>query len=267
MKQFRFWHRIILTCGSLFLILTGLVLLMPAVLPMLPFVKWDMDAILLSKWTKLGLMTIGVLDSLFAMYLFTIPHQFTIRRKDFVIQQTENGELRIAVVAIKNLVKKCVDMHEEVSLSHMRIQNGRGGVTVDLSISLANNIIIPLAVSSLQKKIKQYLQASSGIEVKEVRVAVETAKEATNNSPYLVKEEAAAEAELPSKEKKQPIHQRLFKRDDAQPAPLPEAPVEETAEVTVEAAATEEIPAEVIETPVEENTEIAEPAQEEETNE
>lgn len=266
MKQFRFWHRIILTCGSLFLILTGLVLLLPAVLPMLSFVKVDMDAILLSKWTKLGLMLMGVVDILFAMYLFTIPHKFVIRRKDFVIQQTENGELRIAVVAIKNLVKKCVDMHEEVSLSHMRIHNSRGGVTVDLSISLANNIIIPLAVSSLQKKIKQYLQASSGIEVKEVRVAVETAKEAANNSPYMVKDDAAAEAELPTKEKKQPIHQRLFKRDDAQPAPLPEAPEAEQPE-TIETPAAEETPAEEIETPVEENTENAVQAQEEENNE
>ena len=123
MKQFRFWHRIILTCGSLFLILTGLVLLMPAVLPMLSFVKLDMNAILLSKWTKLGLMAIGLVDILYAMYLFTIPHKFTIRRKDFVIQQTENGELRIAVVAIKNLVQKCVDMHEEVQVSSMRINN------------------------------------------------------------------------------------------------------------------------------------------------
>ena len=43
MKQFRFWHRIILTCGSLFLILTGLVLLMPAVLPMLPVLPVPAD--------------------------------------------------------------------------------------------------------------------------------------------------------------------------------------------------------------------------------
>lgn len=262
MKQFRFWHRLILFVGALLVILTGVALMLP-----LFFKEINVAELLSKQWVQIICYVVAALDILFGLYLFTVPHKFTIRRKDFVIRQTENGELRIAVVAIKNLVKKCVDAHEEVTLNSMRIHNVRDGVTVDLSISLANNIIIPLAVSSLQKKIKQYLQASSGIEVKEVRVAVETAKEATNNSPYLVKEEAAAEAELPSKEKKQPIHQRLFKRDDAQPAPLPEAPVEETAEVTVEAAAAEEIPAEVIETPVEENTEIAEPAQEEETNE
>lgn len=273
MKQFRFWHRMILSFGAIFLILTGIALVLPALLPLLPFIQVDMAAVLASKWTKLALLVIGTVDVLIALYLFTIPHKFTIRRRDFVIQQTENGELRIAVVAIKNLVQKCVDMHEEVQLSSMRIHNSRGGVTISLNIALANNIIIPLAVSSLQKQIKQYLLASSGIEVREVRVAVETAREVANNSPYLVNAESAAEQETAAtaKDKKQPIHQRLFKRD-AEPATLPTAPEAPAPE----AAPAEEAPAE--ETPVEEiqaeeesapaeNTEIAQTAQEEETNE
>ena len=168
----------------------------------------------------------------------------------------------MSAIEVKNLVKKCVDAHEEVTLNSMRIHNVRDGVTVDLSISLANNIIIPLVVSSLQKKVKQYLQTSSGIEVKEVRVAVETAKDAANYSPYMVKDENAAEAEETAavKEKKQPIHQRLFKRD-AEPAILPEAPTEAIVEAAEEAAEelTEEIPAAVEET-TEEATEIIEEA-------
>ena len=151
----------------------------------------------------------------------------------------------------------------------MRIHNVRDGVTVDLSISLANNIIIPLVVSSLQKKVKQYLQTSSGIEVKEVRVAVETAKDAANFSPYMVKDEAAENEEAqPVKEKKQPIHQRLFKRD-AEPATLPEAPVETVAEAAEEAVEEipEEIPAAAEETMEEMETETIEENQEEETNE
>ena len=270
MKQFRFWHRLILFVGALFVILTGV-----ALLPL--FIKEINVADLMAKqWMQIICYVVAGIDILFGLYLFTIPHKFTIRKKDFVTRQTENGELRIAVVAIKNLVKKCVDAHEEVTLNSMRIHNVRDGVTVDLSISLANNIIIPLVVSSLQKKVKQYLQTSSGIEVKEVRVAVETAKDAANYSPYMVKDENAAEAEETAavKEKKQPIHQRLFKRD-AEPAILPEAPTEAIVEAAEEAAEelTEEIPAAVEET-TEEATEIIEEAietieenQEEETNE
>lgn len=267
MKQFRFWHRLILVVGALLTILTGVALLLP-----LFFKEINVAELLSKQWVQIICYVVAALDILFGLYLFTVPHKFTIRKKDFVIRPTENGELRIAVVAIKNLVKKCVDAHDEVTLNSMRIHNVRDGVTVDLSISLANNIIIPLVVSSLQKKVKQYLQTSSGIEVKEVRVAVETAKDAANYSPYMVKDENAAEAEETAavKEKKQPIHQRLFKRD-AEPAILPEAPVETVVEAAEEAveeipAAVEEIAEEAAEE-LEEVTETIEENQEEETNE
>ena len=232
MKQFRLWHHLILIVGALFTIITGIALILPI------FIPQTVATMLAKQWMQIVCCAVGAVDVLFGLYLFTVPHKFTIRRKDFVIRQTENGELRIAVVAIKNLVKKCVDAHEEVTLNSMRIHNVRDGVTVDLSISLANNIIIPLVVSSLQKKVKQYLQTSSGIEVKEVRVAVETAKDAANTSAYMVKDDnAAMEAEetLPVQEKKTPIHQRLFKRD-AEPAILPEAPTEAIVEAAEEAA-------------------------------
>lgn len=268
MKQFRFWHRLILFIGALLVILTGVALLLP-----LFFKEINVAELMQKQWVQIIVYAVSALDVLFGLYLFTVPHKFTIRKKDFVTRQTENGELRIAVVAIKNLVKKCVDAHEEVTLNSMRIHNVRDGVTVDLSISLANNIIIPLVVSSLQKKVKQYLQTSSGIEVKEVRVAVETAKDAANFSPYMVKDEAAENEEAqPVKEKKQPIHQRLFKRD-AEPATLPEAPVETVAEAAEEAVEEipEEIPAAVEETMEETaeemETETIEENQEEETNE
>ena len=267
MKKFRFWHRIIIIVGAVLVIALGL----GVALPLLPFFPYKLNEILDIKLAKYIYFGVAVLCALFGLYLFSVPHKFTFRRKDFVVQQTENGELRIAVVAIKNLVQKCVDMHEEVQLSSMRINNSRGGITVGLNISLANNVIIPLAVSSLQKQIKQYLLASSGIEVKEVKVAVETAKEAANNSPYLVNAEPAAEQETPAqaKDKKQPIHQRLFKRD-AEPATMPvapeAAPAPEAETVTEETVTEEESVQEEIVVP-EETTEIAQQAQEEETNE
>ncbi|MBQ6952247.1 MAG: alkaline shock response membrane anchor protein AmaP [Clostridia bacterium] len=274
MKKFRFWHRIIIIVGAVLVIALGLGVALP-LLPFFPYKLVDLLAIKLVKYIYFG---VAVLCTLIGLYLFTIPHKFTFRRKDFVIQQTENGELRIAVVAIKNLVQKCVDMHEEVQLSSMRIHNARGGITVGLNISLSNNIIIPLAVSSLQKQIKQYLLASSGIEVKEVKVAVETAKEAANNSPYLVNTESDAEQEnaAQAKDKKQPIHQRLFKRDQ-EPATLPvasEVPAPAPAEAPAEEAAVQEVTTAAEAAPIreeapvaEETIENAEQAQEEENNE
>ena len=180
----------------------------------------------------------GVILFIIGGYLACLPHRARRDRKGFIIQQTDNGELRIAVKAIDSLIKKCVDMHEEIRLISMNVTNSREGVTIDLSISLANNISIPLAVASLQKQIKQYLLASSGIDVCEVRVLVETAENGVGESPYLVNNDlpaasAPAQAEQPGKKLKMPLHRRIFGKADQPvnmpetPAPAPEAPAPE----------------------------------------
>ena len=104
-------------------------------------------------------------------------------------------------------------------------------------------------MASLQKQIRQYLLASSGIEVSDVSVTVETTAngEARRDTPYAVPEEGVAMAEPPRKEKKA-LHQRLFGHVE-QPATVPDAPVPEEAhaEETAEAAEAETCAAEAAE--------------------
>lgn len=183
-------------------------------------------------------------------------------RKGFVLQKTENGELSISIKAMENLVQKCVDKHDELKIISTGIANTRDGVIVKLKIGLANGVSIPLAVNSLQKQIRQYLTACSGIEVQEVRVQVETATADVKDSPYAISEPEmpvlAKEPEAPSAvklpvmpepvaepvvqqpvpapiqvtpveepvvdEPKRPLHQRLFGHQD-QPAIVPMPPV------------------------------------------
>lgn len=235
--KIKFWDRVILFLGALLTILTG------------GYVMYDGINALLEKAGGWARILVGAPTVFFGVYLLLFPRKFSYRRNDFVVQQTDNGELRIAVKAIENLVQKCIDMHDEIHVVSMRIRNGRDGVTVDLCISLANNIAIPLAVASLQKQIKQYLVASSGIEVREVRVSVETAQHGVGESPYLVSDQPTAERQPePQKKGKTPLHQRIFGKGEQQvtvPEPpkaeeipaaqeeadiLPETPAEETAE-------------------------------------
>lgn len=184
-------------------------------------------------WQRIAVLAAGLLSVLSAVFLFTVPRKLRGNKHDFVIQQTDNGELRIAVKAIENLVQKCIDMHEEIHVISMNISNGREGVTVDLQISLANNISIPLAVASLQKQIKQYLVVSSGIDVREVRVSVETADDSgVGESPYLVESqisEKQQDAGKPQKDKKKTLHQRVFEREE-EPATVPVKPAEQKKE-------------------------------------
>lgn len=169
-------------------------------------------------------------------------------RKGFVLQNTENGELSISIKAMESLVKKCVDKHEEIHVLSTNISSGRNGVVVSMRIGLANGVSIPLAVNSLQKQIKQYITACSGVDVQEVRVQVETASADVKDSPYAVPEveiclekepdvpEAAKLPVMPEPEAEPvvtvnaqpeemiPLHQRLFKHQEEEEI-IPEPPV------------------------------------------
>ncbi len=225
-------ERLLLFLSALFVFAVGIGLMVLCILQ--PRVVLEVVEGSFFSWPRLGTLCIGILLVLCAVFLAFLPSKLRENRKGFVVQQTDNGELRIAIKAIENLVKKCVDMHEEMTLSSMVIQNARDGVTVDLRISLANNISIPLAVASLQKQIRQYLAVSSGIEVREVRVSVETTETGIGDSPYLVENQPAPAVK--EKKAKKPLHQRIFGHEEANAtmpeAPAPEAPAEapETAE-------------------------------------
>ena len=208
--KIKFWDKMILLAGAAATMLVGATLLVTG-LQAKGLSGAGIDGALRAVRIVFGLACAG-----FGGYLITLPRRYAMQRKDYVVQRTDSGELRIAVKAIENLVAKCVDLHEEIQLISMSITNTREGVVVELNISLANNISIPLAVASLQKQIKQYLVASSGIEVREVRVVVEN----TKDEPLLV---AEIEEEEENEQEKAPMHQRLFCQAE-QPAIVPEPP-------------------------------------------
>lgn len=161
-------------------------------------------------------------------------------KRGFVLQKTENGELSISIRAIESLVQKCVDKHDELHVAGTTLENSRDGLVIKLRIDLASDVNIPLAVTALQKQIRQYITACSGVDVKEVKVQVETATAKVSHSPYAVPEmlqnptplpkmEAETQAEPAAaneKKEEKPLHQRLFGSEE-QPAIVP-APPEET---------------------------------------
>lgn len=200
------------------------------------------------------------------MYCFLFLFRGNSNKKGFVLQKTDNGQLSISIRAMENLVSKCIDQHEEIKIVSSSIANTRDGVVVNLRIGLANGVSIPLAVNALQKQIKQYIQACSGIEVKEVRVQVDTANAKAAESPYMVhdsflkaqepepvimkeptkpvvavkEEPAQAPAESPAKVppvyeeeeeeqgERKPLHQRLFGKEHRPAAvQMPPIPTEE----------------------------------------
>ena len=170
------------------------------------------------------------------------------RRKDkgFVVQHTEYGDMNISIKALENMVKKCVDAHSELTANYTRIYLVRNGVSMDMKITLASGVNIPITVNALQKQIKQYITSCSGVDVYEVRVKVETDTVKLLPPPQSPVIEPAPVEEI--------------KRVES-PAEPPCQPIEEPAQLVVpdetekaEEPAAEpvtEIPAEVVEEPVE----------------
>jgi len=199
----RFFDRLLTAVAGLLLFATGLIFFLWAFrgIP----ANW-VDALTVKEIGRLPIFVALGLGALMVLLgIHGISLLFRRRgKKGFVVQKTEHGELSISIHAMENLVQKCVDKHEELTIVSNRIENTRDGVVVDLRIGLANGVSIPLVVSTLQKQIKQYITSCSGIDVKGVKVEVETANIKAEKSPYSVPDSLlqnppkAAPVEMPS---------------------------------------------------------------------
>jgi len=159
------------------------------------------------------------------------------RRKDkgVVVQHTEYGDMSISMKAMENMVRKCVDAHPELNVNHTRIYHSRGGVCVDIKITLLNGVNIPLTVNALQKQIKQYITSCSGVDVEEVRVMVETEAAKSLPAPEVVI--------VPTEPEPEPVVEKAAEcicQHQEEPAAYAEAPVQTAeameAEIVIEEA-------------------------------
>ena len=170
------------------------------------------------------------------------------RRKDkgFVVQHTDFGDMSISMKAMENMVKKCVDSHGELAVNQTKIYLVRSGVSIDMKITLASGVNIPLTVNALQKQIKQYITSCSGVDVYEVRVKVETDNVKLLPPP----QEPVIEPEVTEEVKRVEAPAEEVKEEPAaevQPEPVQEAPAaEEAATETAEEKTETEQPAEEV---------------------
>lgn len=188
--RIRFWDRLLSALAGLLIALAaiGLFVFGIGVFPVKldltlfegPFELWQRAVMVVASVILFGLGVHGI------SLLFRRG-----REKGFIIQHTEFGDMSISMKAMESMVNKCVDAHQELSVTSTRIHHGREGVVVDIKIMLAGGVNIPLTVNALQKQIKQYITSCSGVDVHQVRVMVET------DSSHLT---APASSELPVRE-------------------------------------------------------------------
>ena len=195
--KIRIADRILVALAGLILLLLAVILLDQTLLPMGVTAWLQQLATPVSTQPSHALYITAVIACvavLALLGLYCLGMLFRHQKKSkrgFVMQQTECGELSISVRAIEGLVQKCVDRHEEIHVMSTSLDTTRDGLVIRLRIGLAGGVNIPLAVAALQKQIKQYVTSCSGVDVKEVKVQVETSSKG-KDSPYTV-------ADLPGK--------------------------------------------------------------------
>ena len=180
----------------------------------------------------------AVVLALVALRLFAILTPAKKKRSSsFAYQQNENGMVRISVKALEALVQRCLSQHPELKVVSSSLFSDEESVSVDAHITLQSDISMPLAVSALQKQIKRYLEACSGVVVEEVRVFVDgtiPANADTAKSPYAIPasvlEEDADLSELKEEEPAELVIEESAEQEAEAPAEelILEAPQEET---------------------------------------
>ena len=182
--KFKIWNRLILGIGAVFVALVGIaVFLLGLLVDGIPLQGLTQQPATLSRWV---VIICGLLLFLYGIYVISLPGRARRDKGTFIVRQTDTGELRISLKAMESLVQKCLVQHSEMVLKGLSIENRRDGVVIDLKLALAGNVFIPQAVAALQKQVREQVLASSGVDVKEVRVSVDTADGIARESPYIL---------------------------------------------------------------------------------
>ena len=164
--------------------------------------------------SKFAVILCAAFIFIFSIYMLGLVLGSHKKKDEFVVQETAGGELRISIHALDSMVRNVMSSHGDMSLKDMSVENIKDNVFVSLKIAIAGNVSIPLAVASLQKDIRQHLLSSTGIDVKEVRVSVDTTEEAVESSPFIMQEINPAEKSEDVVEDKKRKHGLFSKKID-----------------------------------------------------
>ncbi len=127
---------------------------------------------------------IGLL--LLGCYCISVMFRHRKQRERFVLQKNDNGELAISIKALDSMVEKCLEQHAELDVQSVKLENLRDGLLIRIRGNVAGNVSIPLTVEALQRQIKQYVTAISGVEVKAIRVQIEASGDDVEEAPFTI---------------------------------------------------------------------------------
>ena len=135
---------------------------------------------------RIILTAAAVLILLLGLYCVLVLFRHRGRKDKFILQKNDNGELAISVKALENMVSKCLDQHEEIKVQNMHLENRKDGLLIRIRGSVSGGISIPLTLEAVQRQIKQYVTACSGVEVKSITMQIDASGKDAENAPFAI---------------------------------------------------------------------------------
>ncbi len=91
-----------------------------------------------------------------------------------VTQKTSFGEVKISTGSIKRLILKVLKGAEEITEARSEINILKsGGINLNLHLSVKQDVNIPELSEKIQRKLKEYILETSGIETKEIKINID----------------------------------------------------------------------------------------------
>ena len=181
----------------------------------------------------------AVILLLIGLYCILMLFRHRSKRDKFILQKMESGDLAISLKALETMVSKCMEQHSEIVTEGIRLENQRDGLIIRIRGKVAGGISIPLTIDTLQKQIKQYVTACSGVEVKGIRVQIESSGEEAQDAPFAIDPPASIPLLRGSEKKDElPAEETIAAETEKETPPESDPAVpEESAPVSMKSAA------------------------------
>jgi hypothetical protein len=124
-------------------------------------------------FNQIILVLVGALLIFLAIYLIWQKAQVD-KGNLSVVQKTSFGEIKISIGSIKRLALKVVKGMEEIRETRPEVNILKsGGINIDLHLFVKQDVNIPQLSEKIQRKVKEYILETSGIETKEIKIHVD----------------------------------------------------------------------------------------------
>lgn len=91
-----------------------------------------------------------------------------------VVQKTSFGEIKISTGSIKRLALKVIKGMGEITETRPEVNILKsGGINIDLHLSVKQDVNIPELSEKIQRKVKEYILETSGIETKQIKIHID----------------------------------------------------------------------------------------------